>query len=110
MSVPEPRADTAPLVTEASPTALGSAPRGRFYIEIGYAFAAVGALLFSTKGIAIKLAYQEPIDATLLLALRMGLAVPVYAVIAFLAVKDSRRRGIALPSPGIVLKAARCRD
>ena len=106
MAIPEPLADAVPLAEEASLVAIAEAPRGRFYIEIGYAFAAIGALLFSTKGIAIKLAYREPIDATLLLALRMGLAVPIYAAIAAFAVQDSRRRGIPLPSPALVGKAA----
>jgi drug/metabolite transporter (DMT)-like permease len=75
-------------------------------VELGYAFAAIGAVLFSTKGIAIKLAYREPIDATLLLALRMALAVPVYAVIAWLTLRDNRRRARPLPSLALVGRAA----
>jgi len=80
--------------------------RPRFWIELGYGFAAIGAVLFSTKGIAIKLAYREPIDATLLLALRMALAVPFYAVIGWLALRDRRRRGQPRPSVELLGRAA----
>jgi drug/metabolite transporter (DMT)-like permease len=106
MTLPEPVTDVEPVVAEASRVPSREAPRGRYYSEAGYAFAAIGALLFSTKGIAIKLAYREPIDATLLLTLRMALAVPIYAVIAAFAVRDIRRRGAGLPSSSLVLKAA----
>jgi drug/metabolite transporter (DMT)-like permease len=106
MTVPEPVADVEPVAAGASPLPSAETSRGRFYIEAGYAFAAIGALLFSTKGIAIKLAYRQPIDATLLLTLRMALAVPIYAVIAAFAVAHVRRRGVALPSRTVVLQAA----
>ncbi len=76
------------------------------YIELGYAFAAIGAVLFSTKAVAIKLAYDEPVDAATLLALRMVLAAPVYVVIGWLAVADLRRRGKPLPALRTVLHAA----
>jgi len=82
-----------------------SVPRPRGYTEIGYAFAAVGAFLFATKGIAIKLAYAETVDAVTLLALRMLLSVPIYVVIGLFAARDLRRRD-ALPSSGAVIKAA----
>jgi drug/metabolite transporter (DMT)-like permease len=92
----------------SSDTTVPAAPSAhpRFYVELGYVFAAIGAVLFSTKGIAIKLAYREPIDATLLLALRMALAVPVYAVIAWLTLRDNRRRARPLPSLALVGRAA----
>ena len=48
---------------------------------VGYAFAAIGAVLFSTKAIIIKLAYAEGINAETLLALRMLLSLPFYAAI-----------------------------
>ena len=47
----------------------------------GYAFAATGALLFASKGVIIKFAYAEGVDTETLLALRMLLALPVYAAI-----------------------------
>lgn len=74
--------------------------------ELGYAFAAVGAILFSTKAIAIKLAYGDPVDAATLLALRMALAAPIYVVIGGLAVADLRRRRRPLPSRRSVAQAA----
>jgi drug/metabolite transporter (DMT)-like permease len=48
---------------------------------LGYAFAVGGAVLFATKGIFIKLAYQYGVPTETLLALRMLVAVPVYLVI-----------------------------
>lgn len=47
----------------------------------GYALAIGGAVLFSTKGIFIKLAYAHGVPTETLLALRMGVALPLYAVI-----------------------------
>ena len=77
-------------------------PRG--YVEMGYLFAAVGALLFSTKAIAIKLAYTEAVDATTLLALRMGFALPFYLAIGAFAFAEAAQTG-ALPKPGIAVRA-----
>lgn len=95
---------TASSTTASSSTAAPAHPR--FWIELGYAFAAIGAVLFSTKGIAIKLAYREPIDATLLLALRMTLAVPFYAVIGWLALRDRRSKSLPRPSLSLLSRAA----
>lgn len=72
---------------------------------IGYACAALGATLFSTKAIIIKLAYAEGINAETLLALRMALSLPVYAIIGGLAIRDRLARGKALPERGLVLRA-----
>jgi drug/metabolite transporter (DMT)-like permease len=47
----------------------------------GYALAIGGAVLFSTKGIFIKLAYAHGVPTETLLALRMGVALPLYALI-----------------------------
>lgn len=47
----------------------------------GYALAIGGAVLFATKGIFIKLAYQYGVGTETVLALRMLVAVPVYLVI-----------------------------
>jgi drug/metabolite transporter (DMT)-like permease len=91
--------------TAVSTNPAPSAPP-RFYAEIGYVFAAVGAVLFSTKGIAIKLAYREPIDATLLLALRMALSVPIYAFVAWLALSRDRQNGRSFPRGMQVIRAA----
>lgn len=72
----------------------------------GYALGAAGAILFSAKGIIIKLAYGEGIDAETLLALRMLLSLPFYLVIGAFALRGLRERGEALPSRSLVLKAA----
>ncbi len=48
---------------------------------VGYGYALAGAVLFSTKGIFIKLAYAEGASTEMVMALRMLIAVPVYLVI-----------------------------
>ena len=48
---------------------------------IGFALSAAGAMLFAIKGVLIKLIYRYGIDTTSLLAMRMVLAVPVFASI-----------------------------
>src|SRR3990167_2678146 len=103
-----PPAPEAPLVAaaETPPLALAPTPPSRRYVELGYLFAATGALLFSTKAIAIKLVYEEAVDAETLLALRMAMALPFYAAIAGLAVRDRKRRGDPLPAGSLVLKSA----
>lgn len=72
----------------------------------GYLLAAAGATLFSTKGVLIKLAYAEGVSVETLLALRMGLSLPVYLVIGLIAVLDRRRTGRALPTLRVVGRAA----
>ena len=68
----------------------------------GYAFAVAGAILFSTKGIFIKLAYAQGVSTEMLLSLRMLVALPVYLVIlvTILRREDKLR---ALLTPRIVL-------
>jgi drug/metabolite transporter (DMT)-like permease len=67
----------------------------------GYLFAGLGACLFATKGVIIKLAYQAGLTAETLLTLRLLIAAPAYAAIGLMAV----RRGRALPGPKVALKA-----
>ena len=55
----------------------------------GYALAIVGTVLFATKGIFIKLAYQHGVSPETVLALRMLVAVPVYLVILFVLLKHN---------------------
>lgn len=45
----------------------------------GYGLAMFGAVLFATKGIFIKFAYAEGIDADTLLAMRMAFALPIFS-------------------------------
>lgn len=49
----------------------------------GALLTALSALLFGTKGVLIKLAYPYGVDATTLLGLRMAMALPFFAVIAW---------------------------
>jgi drug/metabolite transporter (DMT)-like permease len=72
----------------------------------GYALAALGAALFSTKGVLIKLAYAEGIGTETLLALRMGLAVPFYLAIGTLALRERLAVEQPLPPRAVVARAA----
>lgn len=83
----------------------GAADNRRKLIEPGYIYAAVGAALFSTKGIIIKLAYGVRLDAETLLALRMGLSLPFYLAIASFALRDRRRSGLPLPGLRVWISA-----
>lgn len=56
---------------------------------IGAAFVFISAIAFSAKAIFIKLAYQYPVDAITLLALRMLLATPFFVVMAAMASRNS---------------------
>ncbi len=68
----------------------------------GYALAAFGAILFSTKGIFIKLAYGTggvpQIDAISLIALRMAYSLPVYVVVGWISWRDAIAAGRPLPN------------
>jgi drug/metabolite transporter (DMT)-like permease len=64
---------------------------------LGYALTFIGATLFSTKAIFIKLAYREEVNATLLVAWRMIFSTPVFLVVGMLAVALQLKRGQPLP-------------
>jgi drug/metabolite transporter (DMT)-like permease len=72
----------------------------------GYALAGVGAALFSTKAIFIKLAYRDDVDATLLVAWRMIFSTPIFIAVGLIAWKMQRNRGTALPLSRNVVGAA----
>lgn len=55
--------------------------------RLGIFFAVAGTALFSLKSIFIKLAFQEGVDATTLLALRMLIAFPLYVLVLVYAIK-----------------------
>src|ERR1700676_565202 len=97
---------TPPKTAAAAPQATDVAAVGRRYAEAGYLFAAVGAILFSTKAVAIKLAYQDHVDAETLLALRMAFATPFYVTIGLHALRERRRTGEALPTLRLAAAAA----
>jgi drug/metabolite transporter (DMT)-like permease len=50
--------------------------------NFGLTLAALGAVLFSTKAVLVKLAYAYPLTPEALLSLRMLFAMPVYLVVA----------------------------
>ncbi len=66
--------------------------------HIGYALAFIGAALFSTKAIFVKLAFQDRVDAALMVAWRMIFAMPFYAVIGVWAALKRREAGLPPPS------------
>src|SRR5690606_8795224 len=97
-----PRSDSTAKTLPAGP-GLVTAPAPT--LTAGYLLAAAGAVLFSTKGVGIKLAYAEGVDAETLLALRMALAMPFYLVVGVLAVRERTRRDEALPERRLVVRA-----
>lgn len=64
----------------------------------GYLLAGLGAALFSTKAIFIKLAYQDQVDAALMLAWRMIFSMPFYAAIGVWAYAQRRAKGEPPPT------------
>ncbi len=64
---------------------------------VGYGCAALGAAFFSTKAIFIKLAFQDQVDAALMLAYRMLFATPVFVAVGIWAYR--RRRATGAPPP-----------
>jgi len=61
----------------------------------GYILAAAGAILFSLKGILVKVAYggTSDVDAITLMTLRMAFSMPFYVVIGALGWKAHTARG-----------------
>jgi len=74
------------------------------YRLIGFALSAAGAMLFAIKGVLIKLIYRYGIDTTSLLAMRMVLAVPVFAAVG--AVQWQRMARASRPGARTILLAA----
>ena len=58
---------------------------------VALSLAVIGSVLFAAKGILAKLMYREGIDATTLLALRMLLSLPFFAVMAALTWRNQPR-------------------
>jgi drug/metabolite transporter (DMT)-like permease len=85
-------------------------PSARHALLTGLALAVVGSVLFSGKAIVVKLAYRYDVDALTLIALRMLLAAPFFAVSYLLASRGAQplapadhRRLIALGVLGYYL-------
>ena len=74
-------------------------------VPVGYAFAAAGALLFSTKGIIVKLAYGYDVSPETLIALRAAFSLPFYIGIGMLAWINLRLGGGTPPSARLIGKA-----
>lgn len=65
----------------------------------GYILAALGAFLFASKGIWIKLAYGYHVDASALMTLRLSLATPIFVVAGLVTFWRARAKGpLGLPS------------
>ncbi len=64
--------------------------------RLGIFFAIGGTALFALKSIFIKLAFEEGIDATTLLTLRMLIAFPFYIVILIYAIKTRPQKAALL--------------
>lgn len=58
----------------------------------GYVLGALGAAFFATKGIVIKLALLENVDAVTTLSWRMIIAVPFFVVIGWLGYRDRKAK------------------
>ncbi len=71
----------------------------------GYIYAGLGAALFSTKAIFIKLAYREEANAALLLALRMAVALPFFVGVGVYAFIHMHRNSKVKPGWGLVLRS-----
>jgi drug/metabolite transporter (DMT)-like permease len=93
------------MTASAVPTEPMRAAAARRSLLIGYGFAIIGALLFASKGILIKLVYQHGLDAETILMLRMLFSMPFYLVIGVVSVIERKRAGRALPSRGLVVKS-----
>jgi len=58
----------------------------------GVVFVALAAFGFSAKAILVKLAYQYPVDAVTLLALRMAFSLPFFLLMAFWGRRDGQAK------------------
>lgn len=72
----------------------------------GYALSFLGAALFSTKAIFVKLAFADRVDAALMVAWRMIFALPFYLAIGAWAWSERRAAGAAPPEPRTIMLAA----
>ncbi|WP_157139005.1 DMT family transporter, partial [Asticcacaulis biprosthecium] len=65
----------------------------------GYIMAGLGAFLFASKGIWIKVAYQYDIDASSLLTLRLLMATPFFVIGGLATYWRMKSRGLEGPPP-----------
>lgn len=57
--------------------------RARRFFLVGIAMSIVGSVLFSAKGVVVKLHYRHQVDAMTVLALRMLFSLPFFAAVAW---------------------------
>ncbi|HWJ87858.1 MAG TPA: DMT family transporter [Pelagibacterium sp.] len=69
---------------------------------LGLGLACLGAALFATKGIFVKLGLAHGLDAITILAWRMILAVPVFGLVGLTAFRDRRQQRIAIPRRAVL--------
>lgn len=74
-------------------------------ILLGYVYAAMGAALFSTKAIFIKIAYLDQVNAPLMLALRNVFALPFFLGIGIYTVVQMRKAGTPMPDKKLLGQA-----
>lgn len=84
--------DAAPVADETLPIQpFPGPPRSPGHAGTGIALALFGAVAFSGKAIIVKLGYRHGADAITLLALRMLVALPFFALLAWWARRDALR-------------------
>jgi drug/metabolite transporter (DMT)-like permease len=84
--------EAAPVPDETLPVDVPPQPPSRpGHPWSGVALALFGAIAFSGKAIIVKLGYRHGADAITLLALRMLVALPFFAMMAWWARRDSQR-------------------
>ena len=87
----------------AAEATIPPAARPRLAVDyVGYALAISGSVLFATKGIFIKLAYQHAVPTETVLALRMLVAVPVYVVIFLVLLRRNPAARQTLTAPAVI--------
>jgi len=61
-------------------------------VSIGFCFAIASAIMFAIRPIFVKLVYQQGVDSTTLIALRMLFSVPIYIALLFYFLRDPKLR------------------
>ncbi len=69
---------------------------------VGYGLTLLGASLFSTKAIFIKLAFRDEVNASLMLAWRMIFSMPVFLIVGIFAVSRMKAKAQPMPSMRLV--------
>jgi drug/metabolite transporter (DMT)-like permease len=90
---------TSPLKKESEPA---SAQSEQSKFRSGIFFAIAGTALFSLKSIFAKLAFQEGIDATTLVTIRMLIAFPFYLIILGYALKTRPQKAALLTKRDVI--------